>query len=110
MEVAVFAVQRLTALILAPLVLVHLVVILIAVEGGLSAAEILARTRGSIGWGAFYSLFVVAAALHAPVGLRTVIREHSVWRDRSLDIVMAFVMVLLLALGFRAVSAVVLVP
>ena len=58
-----FLAQRLTALILAPLVLVHLVLILIAVEGGLSAAEILDRTRGSVGWAAFYGLFVLAAAI-----------------------------------------------
>lgn len=110
MAAAMFALQRLTALILAPLVVVHLVVILVAVEGGLSAAEILERTRGSIGWALFYGLFVVAAAIHAPIGLRAVIREHTGWGGWSLDIAMAFVMVTLLALGFRAVSAVVGTP
>ncbi|MDF1791846.1 MAG: succinate dehydrogenase [Thalassobaculaceae bacterium] len=110
MEPAVFALQRLTALILAPLVIVHLAVILLAVEGGLSAAEILERTRGSVGWAAFYGLFVVAAALHAPIGLRAVIREHTAWGGRSLDIAMALVAVMLLGLGFRAVIAVVCNP
>ena len=105
-----FALQRGTALILAPLVIVHLIVILVAVEGGLSAAEILARTRGSAGWAAFYGLFVVAVAIHAPIGLRSVIREHSGWRGRSLDVAMAGVMLVLLALGARAVFAVVAAP
>jgi len=105
-----FALQRVTALILAPLVIVHLIVILIAVEGGLSAAEILARTRGSVGWAAFYGLFVVAVAIHAPIGLRTVLKEHTGWGGRSLDVAMAGVMLLLLVLGLRSVIAVVGAP
>ena len=38
------------------------------IRDSLSAAEILGRTRGSIGWAAFYGLFVVAAALHGAIG------------------------------------------
>lgn len=106
-EARLFALQRATALVLAPLVLVHLGLILIAVEGGLSAAEILGRTRGSVGWGLFYGLFVVAAAIHAPIGLRNVLREHTAWRGRTLDIAMWLTGVGLLALGARAVVAVV---
>lgn len=99
--------QRLTALILAPLVLAHLVLILIAVEGGLTAGEILGRTRGSVGWAVFYGLFVLAAAVHAPIGLRNVIQEHSGWRGRSLDAAMLALGLVLAGLGGRAVFAVV---
>lgn len=95
-------------MILAPLVLIHLAVILWAVQDGLTAAEILGRTRGSVLWGGFYGLFVVAAAIHGPIGLRTVIREMSPWRDRSLDMAMALFGLVLLGLGLRAVAAVVL--
>lgn len=102
--------QRLTALILAPLVVVHLALILIAVEGGLTAAEILARTRGSLGWGSFYGVFVLAAAIHAPIGLRNVIHEHSRWHGRSLDVAMLATGLLLAGLGGRAVIAVVATP
>ena len=102
-----FLAQRLTALILAPLVLVHLALILFAVEGGLTAAEILGRTRGSAGWAAFYGLFVLAAAIHAPIGLRNVIHEHSGWRGRSLDAATLALGLLLAGLGARAVFAVV---
>ena len=42
--------QRVSAMVLAACVMVHLVTIIYAVRGGLSAAEILARTRGSIAW------------------------------------------------------------
>lgn len=105
-----YLLQRATALILAPLVLVHLGLILVAVEGGLTAAEILGRTRGSVGWGAFYGLFVVAAAIHAPIGLRNVIHEHTAWRGRSLGVAMAMLGLLLAGLGARAVIAVVAAP
>lgn len=107
---ALYLAQRVSALILAPLVLAHLALILYAVEGGLSAAEILGRTRGSLGWGLFYGLFVATAAVHAPIGLRTVIREHTGWSGRSLDLTMVALAVALAGLGARAVVAVVGTP
>ena len=100
--------QRLSALVLAPLVLVHLGLIVFAVQDGLSVAEILGRTRGSLGWGLFYGLFVLAAALHGPIGLRSVISEMTIWRGRSLDLAMILFALVLLGLGLRAVAAVTL--
>ena len=85
----------------------HLVLILYAVHGGLSAAEILGRTQGSVAWGAFYVLFVVAVAVHAPIGVRNVVREWTRWRGRSLDIASVVLAIALLGLGLRAVAAVV---
>jgi len=67
--------QRATAALLALCVAVHLATMIVAVRGGLTAADILARTRGSVGWAAFYGLFVLAVAIHAPIGLRTVARR-----------------------------------
>ena len=106
-EAALFALQRLTAKLLAPLVVVHLVLILYAVHGGLNAAEILGRTQGSAAWGAFYGLFVLAVAVHAPIGVRNVVREWTRWRGRSLDVASVGLAIVLLALGLRAVAAVV---
>ena len=106
-EGTLFALQRLSAKLLAPLVVVHLVLILYAVHGGLSTAEILARTQGSAAWGAFYGLFVVAVAIHAPIGVRNIVREWTRWRGRSLDAASAVLAIALLALGLRAVAAVV---
>ncbi len=91
---------------LAVCVLVHLVTMIVAVRGGLTAAEILGRTRGSAAWGAFYALFVVAVAVHAPLGLRTAIGEWLGTRGRALDVAALVVGVLLLAGGLRAVMAV----
>ena len=106
-EAALFALQRLSAKVLAPLVIVHLVLILYAVHGGLSAAEILGRTQGSVAWGAFYALFVVAVAIHAPIGVRNIAREWTQWRGRSLDTAGVLLALVLLALGLRAVVAVI---
>ncbi len=106
-ERTLYFVQRSSALLLAPLVLIHIVVILYAIRGGLSGAEILGRTRGSILWGGYYGIFVVLAALHAPIGVRNVLREWTTWRGRSLDAVMVVFGLLLLALGLRGVFAVV---
>ena len=106
-ENTLFALQRLSAKLLAPLVIVHLLLILYAVHGGLSAAEILGRTRGSVGWGAFYALFVTAVAVHAPIGVRNIVREWTRWRGLSLDVASVVLALALLALGVRAVVAVV---
>lgn len=106
MNVRLFLVQRLSAVALAPLVLVHLGLIVYAVQDGLSAAEILARTRGSAGWAIFYGLFVLAASVHAPIGLRTIVAETTGWNGRGLDLATIAFGLLLLGLGLRAVAAV----
>jgi fumarate reductase subunit C len=101
-----FAVQRATAFVLALAVAMHLGTILYAVRGGLTAAEILARTHGNVWFLLFYGVFVVAVAVHAPIGLRNVLREWTPWRGRSLDLALAAFSLLLLVLGARAVIAV----
>jgi fumarate reductase subunit C len=107
-EARLYLLQRLSAMLLAPLVLAHLALIVYAVRGGLSAAEILSRTQGSLFWAMFYGLFVVAAAVHAPIGLRNVLREWTPWHGQSLDRARLGFAGLLAVLGLRAVAAVVL--
>ena len=75
MDFRLYLLQRLSALVMAPLVLVHIGVMIYAVQDGLTAKEILDRTRGAWGWTAFYGLFVLAAAVHAAVGLRVIFSE-----------------------------------
>jgi fumarate reductase subunit C len=94
--------QRLSAAVLALCVTVHLVTIVYAARGGLSAAEILSRTRGNHAWLAFYAVFVLAVAVHAPIGLRTIAIEWLAWRGRSRDIVLVLFAALLVVLGLRA--------
>jgi len=106
MTPVLFLVQRLSAAVLALAVAAHLATILYAIRGGLTAGEILARTHGNLAFVAFYSLFVVAVAFHAPIGLRNVIREWTRWRGGSLDLALAVFALMLLVLGMRAVLAV----
>ena len=97
METRLFALQRFSALLLAPLVVVHLGLILYAVRGGLTADEILSRTQDNIGWGLFYGLFVLAVSVHAPIGVRNVLKEWTAWRGRSLDLAMLLLAAALLS-------------
>jgi fumarate reductase subunit C len=108
MNVRLYVLQRATAAIMAPLVLLHIAVIFYASSNGLSAAEILARTRGSIAWALFYGVFVAAVAIHASIGVRTIMTEWAGLRGSGRDIATIAFGLLLLALGLRAVAAVVL--
>lgn len=106
-QVLLWAAQRASAAILALCVVVHLGTIVYAVRSGLTAGEILTRTRGSLAWGTFYALFVAAVAVHAPIGLRNVLAENARWRSRGLDVAMVALGVLLALWGWRAVYAVI---
>ncbi len=110
MTAVLFVLQRTSAAVLAFAVAVHLATILYAVRGGLTAGEVLARTRGNGWFLAFYALFVLAVAVHAPVGLRNILHEWTAWRGRSLDVALALFAALLLLLGLRAALAVYLPP
>lgn len=99
--------QRLSAMVLALCVVVHLGGLIYAVRGGLSAAEILGRTQGNWAFGAFYAVFVVACAVHVPVGMANIAREWGGLReDAALWLARLFALLLLL-MGLRAVWAVV---
>jgi fumarate reductase subunit C len=100
--------QRLTALVMAPLVIIHIGVMIYAVNGGLDAAEILGRTRGSWLWGIVYGTFVIAAAVHGSIGLRVISFELFGLEKRWLDFFTLAVGLALLILGGRAVYAVVI--
>ena len=106
MSALLFAAQRLSAMVLALAVAVHLATILYASHAGLTAGAILARTHGNVGFALFYCLFVVAVAVHAPIGLRNVLREWTRWRGRTLDLALILFALVLLLLGLRAVISV----
>ncbi|HEX9672040.1 MAG TPA: succinate dehydrogenase [Burkholderiales bacterium] len=105
-QVLLWAAQRASAAVLAVCVVVHLVTIIYAVRNGLSAAEVLGRTQGSVAWAAFYALFVAAVSVHAPIGLRSVLAETFNWRGASLEVTVAATGLALALWGFRAVYAV----
>ncbi|MDA1089319.1 MAG: succinate dehydrogenase [Proteobacteria bacterium] len=95
--------QRISAVVLAVCVGIHLAGIIIAVQGGLSAAEIIGRVGGSGVLAAFYGVFVLACAVHAPIGLRAVLAEMTDIKPVSINgIASAFAAVILL-MGMQAV-------
>ena len=102
-----FIAQRYSAMLLGPLVIIHLVMIIIAVRNGLSADEILSRTRGSGLWFGFYSLFVIAVAVHAPIGVRNVLNEWTGLGQKAVNYVSIGLGIVLLLTGLRAVMAVI---
>ena len=106
MTAILFIAQRVAAGVLAFAVTVHLATILYAVRTGLTAEEVLGRTRENIWFLAFYLVFVLAIAIHAPIGLRNIAREWTSWHGRSLDVALAVFAVILLLLGVRAALAV----
>ena len=109
MNVRLYVWQRLTAALMVPLVLVHVAVIFYATRQGMTAADILARTRGSIVWASLYGIFVVAAAIHAAIGVRNVLTEWSpLERSERRHIRHSFRKFAAASLGLRAVAAVVL--
>jgi succinate dehydrogenase subunit C len=108
MNVRVYLWQRATAAVMTPLVVVHIAVIFYATRHGMSAIDILARTRGSIAWAAFYSVFVLAVSIHASIGVRNVLSEWTPLNERRVDACAVFFGLVLVVLGLRAVAAVVL--
>ncbi|MGH8707125.1 MAG: succinate dehydrogenase [Burkholderiales bacterium] len=105
-EALLWVAQRASAAVLAVCVLVHLATIVYAVQGGLTGVEILARTRGSLGWAGFYTVFVLAVAVHAPIGLRAVLVEWLGWRGRARDFLLVAFSVVLAGMGLQAVRGV----
>lgn len=94
--------QRASAAVLGLCVLVHLITIIYAVRHGLSGAAILGRTRGNPAWLAFYTLYVLAIAVHAPIGLRAICQEWLGWRSSSLNWTIGVIALALFVFGLRA--------
>ena len=73
LDIRLYMAQRLSALIMVPLVIGHIAVMIYAVQGGLTVNEILGRTQGSFAWFLFYGSFVVAVSVHGAIGLRVIL-------------------------------------
>ncbi len=99
--------QRISAMVLAMFVLVHLATLVYAVRGGLTAAEILGRTQGSLAVAVFYGMFVIACAIHAPIGLARIAEEWLGLAPRLSNLAAGAFALALLIFGLRAVYALV---
>ena len=97
-------VQRSSAAVLAGAGAGHLIPLIAAVQGGRTAAEIIARVGGNGAWAAFYGVFVVAAAVHAPIGVRTVLQEMTPLPNFFVNALSALFGIGLLIMGLDAVN------
>ncbi len=108
LNLQLYMLQRLSALVMVPFVFGHIAVMIYAIQGGLSAGEILSRTQGSTFWFLFYGSFVLAVSLHGAIGMRVIIHEIFGLEKRSLTILTWVIGLTLLFMGGRAVLAVTL--
>jgi len=106
-ERRLFLLQRLSAILLLPLICVHLLLILYAAREGITAENILARTSGNMFWALVYGLFVLLVAVHAPIGLRNIMSEWLNWPKSIINAISVAMFFLFLLMGLRSVSAVV---
>ncbi|HEU0229253.1 MAG TPA: succinate dehydrogenase [Burkholderiaceae bacterium] len=100
--------QHVSAMVLAVCVAVHIVIIVYAMHGGLTGAEILARTHDNWTFGIFYAVFVIACAVHVPAGVANVLEEWVGLRVATSDVISKLFGLLILVLGLQAVYAVIL--
>lgn len=54
-------------------------------------------------WFAFYSVFVISIAVHAPIGIRTILNEMTSIGPSATHLIMATFSLIILVMGFRAV-------
>ena len=109
LDARLYMAQRISALIMVPLVIGHIAVMIYAVQGGLTVAEILGRTQGSVAWFLFYGVFAVAVSVHAAIGLRVIVHEATGLRGFPLSAFTWGVCLALIFLGARAVTAVTMI-
>ena len=108
LDLKLYMAQRISAMIMGPLVLGHLAVMIYAIQGGLSSAEILSRTQGSIFWFIFYGTFVIAVSVHAAIGMRVIMHEWLGLKGAALPLLTWSLCLILLFMGARAVMTVTL--
>lgn len=102
-EARLWLAQRVSAMVLGLAVVVHLGTIIYAVRGGLSAAEIIERIAGHAGWFGFYTVFVLAVAVHAPIGLRAILGEMTALSPKRVDLLCFVAAAFLAVMGMRTV-------
>ena len=106
LDLRLYMAQRISAMVMIPLTVGHLAVIVYAIEGGLTTAEILGRTQGSVFWVLFYGSFVRAVSVHAAIGVRVIAHEWLRMKGAWLSALTWTVCLVLLVMGARAVIAV----
>ena len=100
-----FVLPRGSAAVLAVRFVGQLATILYAVRYGLTSQAIVARMHADPVWPAFYTLFVIAVAIHAPLGLRAIADEWLSLHGRGTDVVLTIFALVLAGGGLHAVRS-----
>jgi len=108
LAIKLWLIQRFSGMLLGLFVLLHLATMIYAIQGGLTADEILGRTKDNWLMAGWYSVFVITAAVHGSIGLRTVAQEVIGWRTTSLDWFIGLFCILLSGVGLLAVMGLLL--
>lgn len=108
LEIKLWLAHRLTGMALGLFVTIHLITMIVVIQGGLSAEAIMARTSSNFLVAIFYGLFVIAAAIHGSIGLRTVAQEVLKWSGATLNAAVLMFFLLLCVMGMMAVKGLVL--
>jgi len=95
--------QRTSAVVLAVCIAVHLTTMIIAMQGGLSTAEIAGRISGNPMWLVFYGIFLTAVAIHAPIGMRTVLLESTQLSAKRVGLLTMLLGLFVFVLGVRTI-------
>ena len=102
LDLKLYIAQRISAMIMGPLVLGHLAVMIYAIQG------IVSRTQGSIFWFVLDGTFVIAVSVHAAIGMRVIMHEWLGLKGAALPLLTWSLCLILLFMGARAVMAVTL--
>ncbi len=108
LDVRLYFIQRLTAMLMVPMVFGHLAVLIYTAQVGMSADSILSRTQGSVPWLLFYGAFVLVVSMHAAIGLRVIVFESFDLTGLGLSLFTWTVFFILCIPGATAVYAVTL--
>jgi len=95
--------QRISAAVLAVCIAVHIATMIIAMQGGLSTAEIAGRVAGNPVWLAFYGVFLGAVTVHAPIGIRTVLLETTSLSENRVRLLTMLMGLFVAVLGVRTI-------
>jgi len=100
-ETLLWLAQRISAMVLAFCIAVHLATMVVAMQGGLSTAEIAGRVGGDPVWLVFYGVFLAAVSVHAPIGLRTVLLETTSLPPNRIGLLTMLFGLFVVVLGLR---------
>ena len=95
--------QRISAMVLTVFVVAHLAIMIYAMRGGLTAAEILGRTQGNLAFAVFYGLFVLACAVHVPLGVAKIGQEWGRFSAPAALLLSRALTVVIVVMGLAAV-------